>query len=89
MAAVQETTNNRMELQAALSALQKLKRPCMVCVTTDSKYLMDGIQRWLPNWKRNGWKTSAKKPVKNQDLWQQLDGQVERHDVTLELGTGT
>ncbi len=80
--AAQETTNNRMELQAALSALQKLKRPCTVRITTDSKYLMDGIQQWLPHWKRNGWKTSAKKPVKNQDLWQQLDGQVERHTVT-------
>lgn len=80
--AAQETTNNRMELQAALSALQKLKRPCTVRITTDSKYLMDGIQQWLPRWKRNGWKTSAKKPVKNQDLWQQLDGQVERHAVT-------
>ncbi len=80
--AVQETTNNRMELQAALSALQKLKRPCAVRITTDSKYLMDGIQQWLPHWKRNGWKTSSKKPVKNQDLWQQLDGQVERHTVS-------
>ena len=80
--AAQETTNNRMELQAALSALQKLKRPCTVRITTDSKYLMDGIQQWLPHWKRNGWKTSAKKPVKNQDLWQQLDGQVKRHTVT-------
>ena len=80
--AVEETTNNRMELQAALSALKKLKRPCTVCITTDSRYLMDGIQQWLPNWKRNGWKTSAKKPVKNRDLWQELDGLVELHDVT-------
>ncbi len=68
-----ETTNNRMELQAAVSALQKLTRPCAVCITTDSRYLMDGIQEWLPNWKRNGWKTSAKKPVKNKDLWIKLD----------------
>jgi len=80
--AVAETTNNRMELQAAVSALQKLKRPCAVNITTDSRYLMDGIQQWLPNWKQNGWKTSAKKPVKNEDLWQQLDKLVEPHVIT-------
>lgn len=77
-----ETTNNRMELQAAVSALQKLKRPCRVRFTTDSRYLMDGIQHWLPNWKQNGWKTSAKKPVKNDDLWRQLDKLVEGHSIT-------
>lgn len=77
-----ETTNNRMELQAAVSALQKLKRPCKVSVTTDSRYLMDGIQEWLPNWKQNGWKTAAKKPVKNDDLWRQLDNLVEGHTIT-------
>lgn len=77
-----ETTNNRMELQAAVSALQKLTHPCTVRMTTDSRYLMDGIQQWLPNWKQNGWKTAAKKPVKNQDLWQQLDKLVEGHDIT-------
>lgn len=77
-----ETTNNRMELQAAVSALQKLKRPCRVRITTDSRYLMDGIQHWLPNWKQNGWKTSAKKPVKNDDLWRQLDKLVEGHSIT-------
>lgn len=77
-----ETTNNRMELQAAVSALQKLKRPCRVRITTDSRYLMDGIQHWLPNWKQNGWKTSAKKPVKNDDLWRQLDELVEGHSIT-------
>ena len=80
--AVMQTTNNRMELQAALSALQRLKRPCSVCITTDSKYLMRGILEWMPNWKLKGWKTSSRKPVKNQDLWQQLDGLVEMHDVT-------
>ena len=79
--AQEETTNNRMELQAAVSALQKLKRPCKVCITTDSRYLMDGIRHWLPNWKQNGWKTSAKKPVKNDDLWRQLDDLVEGHSV--------
>lgn len=77
-----DTTNNRMELQAAVSALQKLKRPCFVNFTTDSRYLMDGIQQWLPNWKNNGWKTSAKKPVKNDDLWKQLDGLVEIHEIS-------
>ena len=77
-----ETTNNRMELQAAVSALQKLTRPCTVCITTDSRYLMDGIREWLPNWKRNGWMTAAKKPVKNVDLWHKLDKLVERHKVT-------
>ena len=77
-----ETTNNRMELQAAVSALQKLKRPCKVSVTTDSRYLMDGIQQWLPNWKQNGWKTAAKKPVKNDDLWRQLDKLIEGHTMT-------
>lgn len=80
--AVMQTTNNRMELQAALSALQKLKRPCSVRITTDSEYLMKGILQWMPNWKLKGWKTSSRKPVKNQDLWQQLDRQVEMHDVT-------
>ncbi len=80
--AVMQTTNNRMELQAALSALQKLKRPCSVRITTDSEYLMKGILEWMPNWKLKGWKTSSRKPVKNQDLWQELDRQVEMHDVT-------
>ena len=83
-----ETTNNRMELQAAVSALQKLKRPCTVYITTDSRYLMDGIQQWLPNWKQNGWKTSAKKPVKNEDLWRQLDKLVEEHTVSWEWVRG-
>ncbi len=79
--AEEQTTNNRMELQAAVSALKKLKRPCNVSITTDSRYLMDGIQQWLPNWKQNGWKTAAKKPVKNEDLWRQLDALVEEHTV--------
>ena len=61
-----ETTNNRMELTAAVSALKKLKRSCDIKITTDSKYLMDGVTTWLPNWKTNGWKTAAKKPVKNE-----------------------
>ena len=66
--AQEETTNNRMELQAVISALEKLNKSCVVHVTTDSRYVMDGIQQWLANWKRNGWKTAAKKPVKNEDL---------------------
>ncbi len=75
------TTNNRMELQAAISALQKLKRPSQINLTTDSRYLKDGIQQWLENWKQNGWKTAAKKPVKNDDLWKLLDKLVEPHQI--------
>ena len=76
-----ETTNNRMELTAAIEALNALKRPCDVLLHTDSKYVMDGIRSWLPNWKKRGWKTASKKPVKNQDLWQALDEAQSRHDV--------
>ncbi|MBA4501985.1 ribonuclease HI [Marinobacterium marinum] len=76
-----ETTNNRMELQAAISALASLKRSCRVILTTDSQYLRQGIMSWMAGWKRNGWKTAAKQPVKNQDLWQALDVQVARHDI--------
>jgi ribonuclease HI len=77
-----ETTNNRMELQAVISAFEKLTKTCAVHVTTDSRYVMDGVQQWMVNWKRNGWKTAAKKPVKNEDLWKQLDKLVEQHCVT-------
>lgn len=77
-----ETTNNRMELTAAIRALAELKRPCEVQLTTDSEYVMRGIQEWLPNWKKRGWKTAARQPVKNADLWQQLDEQVARHQVS-------
>ena len=76
-----DTTNNRMELTAAIEALKALKEPCEVCLTTDSTYVKDGITQWLVNWKKNGWKTAAKKPVKNQDLWQQLDDQASRHRI--------
>ena len=75
----EETTNNRMELLAAIEALSALKQPCHVRLTTDSTYVKDGITKWLENWKRNGWKTAAKKPVKNQDLWIRLDEQSSRH----------
>lgn len=76
-----ETTNNRMELRAAIEALNALTQPCRVDLTTDSVYVRDGVTRWMANWKRNGWKTAAKKPVKNQDLWQALDVAAARHDV--------
>jgi len=75
------TTNNRMELMAAIKALQSLKRPCRVSLTTDSQYVRQGITEWISNWKRRGWKTSAKKPVKNEDLWRELDAACEAHAV--------
>lgn len=77
----QDTTNNRMELLAAIEGLKALNERCDVILTTDSKYVKDGINSWLANWKRNGWKTAAKKPVKNMDLWKALDEQVARHDI--------
>ena len=76
-----ETTNNRMELTAAIEALNALKGNSRVVLHTDSKYVMDGINDWMPNWKNRGWKTSAKKPVKNQDLWQALDEAIARHEI--------
>ena len=76
-----ETTNNRMELYAAIAALEALTKSCRVELTTDSQYLRNGIMEWLPNWKRRGWKTAARKPVKNQDLWQRLDQAVQQHEV--------
>ena len=75
------TTNNRMELMAAIASLEALKRPCRVRLYTDSQYLRDGISRWLPAWKARGWKTADKKPVKNVDLWQRLEAAVEPHDI--------
>ncbi len=75
------TTNNRMELMAAIVALETLKRPCDVDVHTDSQYLRQGITDWIRGWKRNGWRTADKKPVKNADLWQRLDAAVDRHTV--------
>ncbi len=77
-----ETTNNRMELTAAIEALNALKSASRVTLHTDSKYVMDGINEWLANWKKRGWKTSARKPVKNQDLWEALDEATQRHDIT-------
>ena len=76
-----ETTNNRMELMAAISALEALRRSCRVDLTTDSKYVMQGITEWMDGWKKRGWKNSAKKPVKNVDLWQRLDAATQRHEI--------
>jgi ribonuclease HI len=76
-----ETTNNRMELMAAIKGLQALTRPMRIHIHTDSTYVKDGITKWIINWKRNGWKTAAKKPVKNVDLWQKLDDALIGHEV--------
>ena len=76
-----ETTNNRMELLAAIEALESLKRSCKVNLYTDSQYVRKGILEWMANWKKRGWKTAARKPVKNQDLWISLDKAIERHDI--------
>jgi len=77
-----ETTNNRMELTAAIEALKALSQPCRIDLTTDSVYVRSGITDWLAGWKRRGWKTAGRKPVKNVDLWQALDAQNQRHEVT-------
>lgn len=77
-----ETTNNRMEMTAAIEALKALKRPCNIHLHTDSSYLRDGITKWIHGWKKNGWRTADKKPVKNQDLWLELETQLERQQVT-------
>ncbi|MDI9849060.1 ribonuclease HI [Rhodoblastus sp. 17X3] len=75
------TTNNRMELLAAISALETLTRPCAVDLHTDSQYVRQGVTSWMHNWKRNGWRTADRKPVKNEDLWKRLDEAANRHDV--------
>ena len=76
-----ETTNNRMELMGAIAALESLKRPCKVEMHVDSNYVKDGITKWIHGWKRNGWKTADRKPVKNAELWQRLDAALKAHDV--------
>ena len=86
--AEQDTTNNRMELTAAIRALESLTRQCDVILTTDSKYVKDGISSWLKNWKKNNWKTASKSPVKNADLWKQLDSQAQQHKVRWEWVKG-
>ena len=77
-----DTTNNRMELTAVISALKALKRSCHIILHTDSRYVMDGVNEWLPKWRLNGWRTANKKtPVKNIDLWQELESQLEKHQI--------
>ena len=76
-----ETTNNRMELTATIEAIASVKRDCPIELYTDSKYVMDGISSWIKNWKKNGWRTANKKPVKNADLWQELDAVQEKHNI--------
>ncbi|WP_179380064.1 ribonuclease HI [Jannaschia marina] len=83
-----DTTNNRMELLAAIHALEALERPSTLTVVTDSAYVKGGITAWMHGWKKNGWKTSTRKPVKNEDLWKRLDAARARHDVTWEWVKG-
>ncbi len=83
-----ETTNNRMELLAAISALESLTRPSAITVVTDSAYLKNGVESWIEGWKRNGWRTASKTPVKNADLWRRLDVARARHDVTWKWTKG-
>ena len=77
----EKTTNNIMELTAVIKSLQELNRPCNIIITTDSNYVKDGITKWIHNWKKNGWKTANKKPVKNKNLWLELDNLVNQHQI--------
>ena len=83
-----ETTNNQMELLAAIHALETLEKRSTITVVTDSSYVKDGISKWLPNWKKNGWRTAAKKPVKNAELWQRLDSACQNHKVNWQWVKG-
>jgi len=83
-----DTTNNRMEMMAVIKALEALTKPSQVKIYTDSKYVMDGITKWIDGWKARGWKTAAKKPVKNKDLWQEIDQAVNKHSVEFEWVKG-
>lgn len=83
-----DTTNNRMELMAVIQAMKALKRPCAIVVHTDSQYVQKGMTQWLADWKRRGWRTAARKPVKNEDLWRTLDGLVQEHAVTWQWVRG-
>ena len=83
-----ETTNNRMELMAAIVGLESLKEPFSVTLTTDSKYVMNGITDWIENWKKKAWKTAAKKPVKNEDLWRRLDEVSQQHEINWQWVKG-
>ena len=77
-----QTTNNRMELTAAIKALKYFNDPQLITLITDSKYVKDGIESWIANWKKNGWRTTSKKPVKNKELWVELDSQIAKHNIT-------
>lgn len=83
-----QTTNNQMELLAAINAIETLVKPSKITIVTDSSYVKDGISAWLPNWKKNGWRTAAKKPVKNADLWQRLDAACQNHQVNWQWVKG-
>ena len=83
-----QTTNNRMEMTAVIEGLSSLKEPCRILVEIDSEYVKNGITKWMEAWKRRGWRTASKQPVKNKDLWQQLDGAVSRHQVKWEWVKG-
>ena len=83
-----QTTNNRMELTAAIKALKYLKEPQFITLITDSKYVKEGIETWIVNWKKNGWKTASKKPVKNKELWVELDSQITKHNINWEWVKG-
>ena len=83
-----DTTNNKMELTAAIQALKAIEKKSAITLITDSKYVKDGIQSWIQNWKKNGWKTAAKKPVKNKELWIELDELIARHNITWEWVKG-
>jgi ribonuclease HI len=83
-----DTTNNRMELMAAIRGLEALTRPCAVTLSTDSRYVMDGLTKWIIGWQRNGWKTAARQPVKNADLWQELLAAAKPHKITWEWVKG-
>lgn len=77
----ENSTNNRMELMAVIEGLRVLKKKCEVVITTDSQYVKNGIEKWIFSWKKNGWKTANKKPVKNQELWKALDSEIQKHDI--------
>ena len=85
---LQNTTNNQMELMAAIESLKYFKKPKKILIFTDSKYVMNGIETWIKNWKKNGWKTASKKPVKNRDLWEKLDKEIERHKINWQWVKG-
>lgn len=83
-----DTTNNRMELMAAIQALEILTKPCSIILNTDSKYVLQGITEWMSNWKKRGWKTASRHPVKNEDLWRKLDAAIQRHDISWQWVKG-